>query len=828
MGIDEAMSFALRHHQAGNLDIAENVYRQVLGFHPDNPEALHLLGVIAFQRKRHEEAVMLIGRAVTRKPGFADAHSNLGNAFRELGRLDEAEESYRRALAANSRFAMAHYNLGNVLMARKRFDQAAKSFGSAIALSPDLLEAHVNLGIVLAERGRYDEAEKCYRKALAIRPDAPVAHYNLGNTLLEKGCPAEAAQCYERALAQEPGYTEARLNLGGALRDLGRLADAVACYRRALENAPDDPGILVNLGAVLRDLGKPDEAEEYYRRALDLAPDSALGHFNLANLLRELGRTGEAVAGYERAVALNPDCAAMYVNLGNALRDLGKTEESVGVYRKALELEPENADALLNLGNAFKEMGNCGEAAETYGKVLGLRPDMAEAHYNLGTVLQDQCRMEEAVACYRRAVELKPDHAIAHSNLLMNLQYDPDITPEALLEESRAWERSHLAGVRIMPPPGNDPDPDRPLRIGYVSGDLRRHPVGYFLDGVLASHDPDRFQVFCYANQSFSDDLSDRLRTNAAAWRIIPAKSDDEVAELIREDRIDILVDLSGHTARNRLLVFGRRPAPVQATWAGYVGATGLTAMDYLISDWQETPEGSDRWYGETVVRLPDCYVCYAPPEYAPPVAPLPALRNGFVTFGCCNNLAKINPRVTALWTRLLREIPDARLLLVTKALGDRAARDRCQEAFDGVADRVSFSGMVPHAELLARYGEVDIALDPFPYSGGLTTLEGLWMGVPAITLGGDRFASRHTLSHLTAVGLTEFIATDEDDYIARAAALARDPAWLESIRLGLRDTMAASPLCDCRRFTRNLENAFRTMWRTWCKGRSSAIIRRP
>lgn len=822
MSIDQAMSFALRHHQAGNLDIAENVYRQVLRFHPDNPEALHLLGVIAFQHKRHEEAVMLIGRAVRQKPGFADAHSNLGNALRELGRLDEAEQSYRKALAARSGFAMAHYNLGNVLMTRKRYDEAAKSFRSAIALSPNLLEAHINLGIVLGELGRLDEAENSYRKALAVRPDSPVAYYNLGNTLLEKGCPAEAAECYERALARDPGYTEARLNLGGALRDLGRLDDAADCYRKAQENAPDDPGILVNLGAVLRDQGKPEEAEGYYRRALDLAPGSALGHFNLANLLRELGRFEEAVAGYQRAVTLNPDCAALYGNLGNALRDLGKPEEALGVYRQALALEQENADALLNLGNAFKELGNYDEAVESYGQALRVRPDMAEAHYNLGTVLQDQCRMEEAVACYRRALELKPDHAVAHSNLLMNLQYDPDITPEALLEESRAWEKAHLAGIRIMPPPENEPVPDRPLRIGYVSGDLRRHPVGYFLDGVLACHDPDRFEIFCYANQSYSDDLTKRLRTSAPNWRAVLAKSDQEVAELIREDRIDILVDLSGHTARNRLLVFGRKPAPVQATWAGYVGATGLSAIDYLISDWQETPEGSDGWYGETIMRLPDCYVCYSPPEYAPPVAPLPALKNGFVTFGCCNNLAKLNPRVTALWTRLLREIPDARLLLVTKALGDRAARERLLEAFarGGVADRVSCSGMVPHAELLARYGEVDIALDPFPYSGGLTTLEGLWMGVPAVTLGGDRFASRHTLSHLTAVGLPELIAADEDAYIARAASLAGDLAGLESLRLGLREKMAASPLCDCRRFTRNLEHAYRDMWRSWCKGR--------
>ncbi len=824
MSIDEAMGFALRHHQAGNLDLAETVYRQILGFHPDHPESLHLLGVIALQRGRHQEAVTMIGRAIKARPGFADAHSNLGNALRELGRLDEAEQSYRKAISLNSGFAMAHYNLGNVLMAGNRFDEAAKSFTTALACSPNLLEARINLGNALRELGRLDEAEGCYRKALATRPDSAVVHFNLGNTLLDKGNTAGAAECYRKALSRDPGYTGARLNLGGALRELGRPDEAAECYRKALEDEPGDPSILVSLGAVLRDLGKRDEAEGCYRRALELSPESALAHFNLANLLREMGKSGEAVAGYRRAVELDPANPSQYCNLGNALRETGNAEEAVDAYRKALGLEPENADALINLGNAFKELGRYREAEESYEKALLARPDMAEAHYNLGTVLQDQCRMGEAVARYRRALELKPDHAVAHSNLLMNLQYDPEVTPEEVLEESRAWERRQLVGIRLMSPPANEPDPERALRIGYVSGDLRRHPVGYFLDGVLDCHDRERFQVYCYANQSFGDDLTERLRGNANAghWREIFGQNDDAVACLIREDRIDILIDLAGHTARNRLAVFGRKPAPVQATWAGYVGTTGLSAMDCLITDPQETPEGTEGWYLERLVRLPDCYVCYSPPGYAPPVAPLPALRNGHITFGCFNNLAKLNPRVTALWSRILREVPDAGLLLVTKALGDPAVRERCLEAFarGGVAERVSLCSMLPHAELLARYGEVDVALDPFPYSGGLTTLEGLWMGVPAITLGGDRFASRHTLSHLTAAGLPEFIVPDEDAYLARAAELAKAPERLASLRAGLRERMAASPLCDCRRFTRNLENAFRTMWREWCAAR--------
>lgn len=821
MSIAAALDFALRHHQAGDLKTAENIYRQILQLEPDNPEALHLLGVSAFQQQNLETAYTLISKALAGRPGFSDAHSNLGNVLREMGQPEEAEKSFRKAIAGNPRFTMAHYNLGNVLMSQGKLEEASESFERAIATNPRLAEAHINRGIALKELGRLKEAEASYRKALSLKPDLPLLHFNLGNVLLELGCPDKAAASYQRALELDPDYTEARLNLGAVLRDLGKMEESAECYRRALSAAPENTEVMVNYGAVLRDLGKPDKAEDCYRQALKLAPDAALTHFNLGNSLRDQGRLDEAVRSFQRALELSPDSPAMYNNLGNTLRDLGKREEALQVFRTALERDPENVETLVNLGNGLKEAGRLEEAISTYERALLLRPEMPEAHYNLGTVLQDQCRMEEAVDCYRRTLELKPDHAVAHSNLLMNLQYDTDLTPEELLRESRAWEYRQLAGITPMSLPDTSRNPDRRLRVGYVSGDLRRHPVGYFLDGVLAAHDRQNFEIFCFANQSFGDDLSDRLRNNADHWLEIFGWSDAAVTELIRKEGIDILIDLSGHTARNRLLVFGRKPAPIQATWAGYVGTTGLSAMDYLISDPRETPEGTEQWYLESLVRLPDCYVCYAPPEYAPPVSPLPARKNGFITFGCFNNLAKINRPVMDLWVRILREIPDARLVLATKALGDPAVRERIRQTFagGGVAERVDFSGMVPHPELLARYGEIDLALDPFPYSGGLTTLEGLWMGVPALTLGGARFASRHSLSHLTAAGLPEFIVADQAAYLAKAVSLAQDFSHLECLRSGLRERMKSSPLCNAPRFTRNLEEAYRNMWRRWCNG---------
>jgi predicted O-linked N-acetylglucosamine transferase (SPINDLY family) len=403
------------------------------------------------------------------------------------------------------------------------------------------------------------------------------------------------------------------------------------------------------------------------------------------------------------------------------------------------------------------------------------------------------------------------------------MNYMEEYSVGDILEESHKWGALYVKKELVKSETyGNVPDPERRLRIGYVSKDFGRHPVGYFLLPVLSSHDHASVEVYCYSGRIREDDVTGRLRESADVWRSTTDLDDRDLASMVRDDSIDILVDLSGHTGGSRLLVFAEKPAPIQVSWAGYAGTTGLSTMDYLISDWRETPEGSDRWYVEKVVRLPDCYVCYEPPEYAPPVVPLPALKKGHVTFGCFNNLAKVRPGVVALWSKILREIPNARLLMITKQLSDPDTRRRYLEMFSagGVGERVDLSGDRPHIDLLAGYGEIDIALDPFPYSGGLTTLESLWMGVPVITLGGDRFASRHSLSHLTAVGLPELIASGPDDYIARAVGLACDPERLATLRRELRPRMAASPLCDGSRFTRNLEDAYRYMWRSWCAGK--------
>ncbi len=434
--------------------------------------------------------------------------------------------------------------------------------------------------------------------------------------------------------------------------------------------------------------------------------------------------------------------------------------------------------------------------------------------------------MDEALSAAHRALELDPDSPIAHSNLFMTMHYSGRFNAVAVYEEARKFNARHAKPLTASAlQHSNDCLPERRLRIGYVSADFRQHPVGFFFQPVLANHDKQHFEIFCYSGVVKPDAFTKSFYEYSDQWRNVCWIADSELAEMIRSDHIDILVDLSGHTGGNRLLVFAHKPVPVQVTAGGHYDTTGLVAIDYLISDSFHTPPGSQQYFSEELILLPNCYNCYAPPEYAPSVTKLPATDRGYITFGCFNNLAKITPTVAGLWAKILANLPDARLEVQTRGLEDTATRDRYRNLFEsnGIAqDRVGLEGGVPHNVLLSCYGAIDIALDPFPYSGGLTTLEALWMGVPVITLTGHTFAGRHSTSHLSNVGLQEFVTKNAEQYVAVATALTRDSNRLQGIRSTLRSRMAASPLCDTKGYTRDLEAAYRRMWQRWCGSREA------
>jgi predicted O-linked N-acetylglucosamine transferase (SPINDLY family) len=541
--------------------------------------------------------------------------------------------------------------------------------------------------------------------------------------------------------------------------------------------------------------------------------------FHLANTLAAQGRMDQAIAHYEHSLSLREDVAARN-NLGNALAALGRMDQAATHYERVLSLRPEHVSAQNNLGLILLQRGRLTEAFAHFEKAIALQPDFAQAHNNLGLAWQTQGRVDEALAHYQRALMLRPDYVEAHSNMLLSLNYLSSIDPVAVfaahLDFARRWE-APLAP--LIQPPSNDRSPERRLKLGYVSSDFRQHSVAHFIEPVLKSHDHDRFEIFCYSNHSQEDEVTARLKTQTDHWRQIAGIADDVVARQIRTDQIDILVDLNGHTANNRLLVFARKPAPVQVTWLGYPNTTGLSAMDYRLTDGYADPVGmTEHLHSEKLVRLPESFSCYQPPQDAPPVSELPAREKGYITFGSFNHQAKLSPDVMTVWAKLLNTIPGSRLVLKNPSLGEAAIQDAVREAFTalGIApERLELLGLDPsRAVHLARYQHIDIGLDPFPYNGATTTCEALWMGVPVVTLAGRTHAGRVGASQMSNLGLTELICHAPDEYVATAVRLASDLERLGRLRQELRPGMTASPMVAAQRFTRNLEDAYRAMWR--------------
>jgi len=650
--------------------------------------------------------------------------------------------------------------------------------------------------------------------------------YQLGNALAAQGKTDQAVVHYERALSLNPDHAEAHNNLGLALAAQGRIDQAVSHYERALSLKPDDAQTHYNLGNVHRAQGRIDQAVSHYERALSLNPGDAVNakaHNNLGLALAAQGKMDQAIAQYERALSLNRDYVKAYNNLGLAYMAQGKTDQAVIQYERALSLNPDDFLAHNNLGNAFRAQGRMDQAMTHYERALSLNPDYALAHNNLGSVLVLQGRIDQAVAHYERALSLWSDNIAPHHGLLLALNYvdskDPVAVYNAHLDFARRREAPLSPLIRAHT---NDCSTSRRLRIGYVSSDFREHSVSYFFEPVLAHHDRDCFEIFCYSNLFQEDNVTERLRSRADHWRHIIGLSDEQCAQQIRDDQIDILIDLNGHTGHNRLLVFARKPAPIQVTWLGYPNTTGLSAMDYRLTDGFADPVGmTEHFHSEQLIRLPECFSCYRPPREAPEVSGLPAWEKGYVMFGSFNNLAKITREVMAVWAKILQAVPGSRLTLKNSGLGGNSAQQKVRETFTGLGvtpERLELLGSDPSQRAhLERYQHIDIGLDPFPYNGATTTCEALWMGVPVVTLAGRAHAGRVGVSQLSNLGLTEFIGHTTEEYAVISTRLASDLERLSQLRVELRSRLAASPLTQAQRFTNNLEDAYRAMWKDWC-----------
>jgi len=861
--VRDDLQAAFTHHQAGRLREAEALYRQVLVADPAQADAWHLLGLVAHQVGQHAAARQAIGRAITLRGNRALFHANLGAVLEAMGQLDEAERSLLRALELEPQAADPYNNLGNVYARLGKSAAAEAAYRRAIELRADFAAAHNNLGTLLHRRGELDAAIASYRQALAAQPQYVDACNNLGTALQSKGLLSEAAELFRQAVAIAPQSAAAHLNLGAVQQAQGELAEAIRSYREAVRL---DASLAIahnNLGAALREQGNQSEAEDSLRRALALDSRLADAYFNLGlvhedrhdaaaarerfqqalncddryarawmGLARSLDREEryeESLPLWDRAVAADLDSAHARFCRANARKALGQLQEAVADYREALRLDPRLTQAHGNLAVMYNDLGLPDAAADHCRQGLALEPNSAALHANLATALVRQGRQVEAIAAARRAVELNPQGSGEHSNLLYLLNFADDQDPQAVFQEHLDWASRHAEPLtRASLPNNNDRTPDRRLRIGYVSPYFREHAVNFFVEPILASHDHERFEIYCYSDARISDAATDRLRESADHWRATRGLSDEQLAQRIREDRIDILVDLTGHIAGSRLPAFARRPAPVQVTYIGYQHTTGMSAMDYRLTDQRADPPGAtDRYYTERLVRLPRSFFCYRPAAEAPEVTPLPARTNGYVTFGSFNNFMKVTPRVIDTWVEILDRVPNSRLLLLASR-GGYAERQILDAAKARGIDpaRIEISGALQRDAYYRLVQRADIALDPFPFNGHTTTCDSLWLGVPVVMLLGQTYASRFGSTALASVGVDEWIADSKQSYVETAVRWAGQLDALAAMRGELRERMARSPLLDFAGFTRALEAAYRQMWIEWCSGQSEPRLK--
>ncbi|WP_322107355.1 tetratricopeptide repeat protein [Paraburkholderia sp. J41] len=641
--------------------------------------------------------------------------------------------------------------------------------------------------------GKKLEAAAYWERATFIQPEAVEPHCNLGTVLCELGQLARGEKLLRHAFAIAPESAEVSSNLGNVLRQRGMLSDAEEVYRRGLASHPNYATLHNNLGAVLRALKRPAESEIAYRNALTAEPRFTEAYNDLALLLQKLGRFAEADEAFRRALEIDTGFVLGYSNHARLLYEMRRYEEAAIAAARAIELNPNNADAQLILGEAL-------------------------ATQNAGDI-------QPSINAYRRAVEINPDSIIAHSNLAYSLLFKSDDGYEILRECRRfaaQFEAPYLAQDVDY---ANDRVEGRRLRIGYVSPDFCNHCQSLYMMPLLRNHDHVSLEIYCYSSVRITDKVTAQLSKYADIWRDVSMSSDESVAKIIKDDQIDILVDLTMHMSGGRPLLFARRPAPVQVAWLAYPGTTGSRAITYRLTDpWLAPPESSkaDDRYSERSIRLPDTFWCYDPLVTPFPVSGLAADENGFVTFGCLNSPRKLTDRTLQLWAAILKSVVDSKMILL---LAQGSAREQVRSIFEAMGvdpSRLIFRDYQPRKAYLLTFEKIDITLDTFPYNGHTTSLDSFWMGVPVVTIVGSSPVSRAGYALLQNLGLPELSASTDEEFVRIAVRLARDRSRLRTLRCSLRERMEQSPLMDGPRFARGVEQAYLRMWKEWCQsGRS-------
>ncbi len=606
-----------------------------------------------------------------------------------------------------------------------------------------------------------------------------------------------------------------------SLAKTGQTAQALQLLEPLKKQYPRNIEIWLMQGALLGNSGRFKEAVECFRQVNKIKPRNVQALINLANALNYSGEVEQAISTYSKALKLAPKNTEILAALAKTQASRGRFKEAIQFYKRNLRLQPQKIAINQNIAACYFLGGELEQAEKYYRRSLKYQQN-ASCYDGLGATLCQQGKYQEAVDAHHQALRLEPGNACFHSNYLLSLNYLAEFCAVDLLNEHIKWGERHRFKVGLSRQYTNTIQKDRLLRIGYVSPDFRTHSVAYFLEPLLVNHDKNKVEVFCYACTPHQDETTGRFQKVADYWRDISNMDDSQAASQIMNDKIDILVDLSGHTARNRLTLFGYKPAPVQVTWLGYPATTGLDTMDYRLTDEFADLPGNDVFYTEQLLRLKGCFLCYKPPATCPAVSPAPVEKNGLITFGSFNNLAKINETVVKQWAELLHYVSDSHILIKNPSLSDKASRKRYLAMFCQLGilpERVELRGLVPTLkDHLDTYSRIDIALDTFPYNGTTTTCEALYMGVPVITLAGKVHASCVGKSLLTAVGTEELIANSSEVYINIAKALANDAGRIINYRKTLRQQMQDSPLCDGAGFARKIELVYKDIWQKWCQ----------
>jgi protein O-GlcNAc transferase len=831
-------------------------YARALELNPGFVEAYGNQASALLAQGELEPAEQACRQALALRPDYVKGHVYLADTLQAMGRSAEAVVSYQQALKLQPGDAAIYLNLGNAQQDLQQWAPAVVSYRAALHLAPNMTVVYANLATALRESGDHGNAAANYRKAIAAHPDDAVLHHSLGQALQAQGKPDEAIAAYQQALAIDADYVPALSSLGLLHARQKDYPAAIACCQRAFALQPQDALACGHLAIVYGEAGERDLAIDYFTRATALAPDDVRAHMQLADYHHTLRQHELAVVAYRRALECDPDSAGVLNNLGSSLQALKQFDQAQDAYLAVLAIHPDNATTLCNLGANYQDRKQYEKAREYYQKALDVDPTLARAHFSMGNSYMLDNNAPAAVEQYRSALAVKPDYRDAYVNLSATLN-NMGRLDEALevcrtgLSIGADWDNlfsnylflmSHSATIaademfaehvrfgatferltaNLRAEHTNSPDPLRTLKVGLVSGDLHNHPIPHFILPVLENIAADAgLSLYAYYNDPEDDYVTERLRQLIPTWRQVELLSDEELVKLIRADGIDILIDLSGHTGKNRLRAMAAKPAPIQASWIGYPATTGLTTVDYYLSDAFFSPLGKlEEQFTEKLMLLPVC-APFLPTEYAPAIRPAPALTNGYLTFGSFNRLNKINRQVVARWARLLRAIPDARMLLA--AMPTSAPQPVLLEWFteEGIApDRLDFEARTGIGQYMEMHHRVDICLDTFPYGGGTTTFHALWMGVPTLTIAGPTQPSRAGTSILRQVELEEFIAVDDDEYVQKGLSMAANPMLLGAYRFSARHRLERSPMGNTRLIAEGLENGLRLAWQRWCEG---------